>query len=144
MGIVRRWIPWTRRVRIAQLVERCVDRKVYGVLPRCPMCGIGRLKVAYPRALGHGGMGTFTCPGGYDDDEYKRCSYRATTAERPAWVVCDAEAAAVAGGGKKSAGGGKSAAGGGKAKSTGAASPPAAAPATKSAPVRVAMPDDDD
>lgn len=37
-----------------ELVERCVDRKLYGNLPKCPQCGIGRLKVSYPRALGHG------------------------------------------------------------------------------------------
>ena len=41
------------------LVERCVDRKLYGNLPKCPACGIGRLKVVYPRALGHGGQGVF-------------------------------------------------------------------------------------
>ena len=49
-----------------ELVERCVDRKLFGNLPRCPKCSIGKLKVVYPRAFGHGGMGTFTvrhiCP----------------------------------------------------------------------------------
>ena len=76
------------------LVERSVDRSVYGNLPRCPHCGIGRLKVAYPRKYGHGGMGTFTCPGGYDDDEYKRCSFRTTSVERPQWIVSEHESAA--------------------------------------------------
>jgi hypothetical protein len=76
------------------LVERCVDRSVYGNLPRCPHCGIGRLKVAYPRKYGHEGMGTFTCPGGYDDDEYKRCSFRTTSVERPQWIVNEHESAA--------------------------------------------------
>ena len=46
----------------ADLVERCVDRKLYGNLPRCPQCGIGRLKVSYASLLGHGGQGAFTCP----------------------------------------------------------------------------------
>ena len=42
--------------------------------------------------LGHGGQGAFTCPGGYDDDEYVRCSYRAQSAERPPWVETGHEA----------------------------------------------------
>ena len=46
----------------ADLVERCVDRKLYGNLPRCAQCGIGRLKVSYASLLGHGGQGAFTCP----------------------------------------------------------------------------------
>tara|TARA_B100000795_G_scaffold89561_1_gene65187 strand:- start:543 stop:1208 length:666 start_codon:yes stop_codon:yes gene_type:complete len=46
----------------ADLVERCVDRKLYGNLPRCGQCGIGRLKVSYASLLGHGGQGAFTCP----------------------------------------------------------------------------------
>ena len=32
-----------------ELVDRCADRKVYGNIPRCPTCRIGRLKVVYPR-----------------------------------------------------------------------------------------------
>ena len=93
----------------AELVERCVDRKLFGNLPRCPECGIGKLKVAYPRALGHGGQGLFTCPGGYDDDEYKRCSFRTGEIARPAWRVQAEEAnapppkAAKSGGGKSKA-----------------------------------------
>ena len=79
----------------ADLVERCVDRKLYGNLPRCPECGIGKLKVTYPREFGHGGMGTFTCPGGYDDDAYVRCGFRASQVERPAWVVSEWETAAA-------------------------------------------------
>ena len=46
----------------ADLVERCVDRKLYGNLPRCSQCGLGRLKVSYASLLGHGGQGAFTCP----------------------------------------------------------------------------------
>ena len=68
------------------LVERCVDRKLYGNLPRCSKCGIGRLKVTYLTGFGHKGQGVFTCPGGYDDDEYVRCSYRSSSEVRPAWI----------------------------------------------------------
>ena len=88
------------------LVERCIDRKVYGNLPRCGICGIGRLKVTYERPFGHGGQGTFTCPGGYDDDEYKRCSFRSRQVQRPEWVITEHETV-VPSAGRKS-GGGKS------------------------------------
>lgn len=120
-----------------ELVERCVDRKVYGNLPRCPRCAIGKLKVSYPRALGHGGMGTFTCPGGYDDDQYVRCGFRETSADRPEWTVTQWEDAAASKP-AKSAGGGKSA---GKAPA-----PPKAmsAAARSAAAIQVAMPGEDD
>jgi len=75
-----------------ELVERCVDRKLYGNLPRCKQCGIGLLRVAYKTPIGHGGQGDFSCPGGYDDDAYVRCSYRSTHEVRQAWVVDEAEA----------------------------------------------------
>jgi hypothetical protein len=141
------------------LVERCVDRSLYGNLPRCPQCSLGRLKVSYARALGHGGMGIFTCPGGYDDDQYVRCSYRTTSVERPKWTVTDVQATAAAAptkSGGKSAAAPKAAASK-AAKSMAAASAaiaaaapapaPAPAPAAKScgpSEVRVAMPGDDD
>eukprot|EP00320_Phaeocystis_rex_P003288 CAMPEP_0119059550 /NCGR_PEP_ID=MMETSP1178-20130426/3682_1 /TAXON_ID=33656 /ORGANISM="unid sp, Strain CCMP2000" /LENGTH=264 /DNA_ID=CAMNT_0007040591 /DNA_START=210 /DNA_END=1004 /DNA_ORIENTATION=- len=76
----------------ADLVERCVDRKLYGNLPRCGKCGLGRLRVSYSALLGHGGQGTFTCPGGYDDDEYVRCSFRAQSVARPPWIETGHEA----------------------------------------------------
>lgn len=91
-----------------ELVERCVDRKLYGNLPRCTKCGIGRLKVAYMVPIGHGGQGVFSCPGGYDDDEYVRCAYRSTHETRPAWLVTEHEVpqkSARKSGGGKSAGG---------------------------------------
>ena len=100
-----------RRTAIAlgrDLVERCIDRKLWGNLPRCPSCGIGRLKVAYTRAYGHGGQGTFTCPGGYDDDAYTPCFYRTNAVERPIWRVVDDESSPPPRGksaGNKSAGG---------------------------------------
>ena len=40
-----------------ELVERVVDGKLYGALPRCPSCGGGTLKVFYPTKFGHGGQG---------------------------------------------------------------------------------------
>ena len=86
-----------------ELVERCVDRKMFGNLPRCPQCGIGRLKVVYARALGHQGQGTFTCPGGYDDDAYVRCSFRAQSVVRTPWIVTASEAAPRTDGRKSSA-----------------------------------------
>lgn len=70
----------------ATLLERCVDAHLYGCLPRCPLCGGGTLKVAYSQRYGHKGQGKFSCPGFYDDDEYKKCSFTATDGvERPAW-----------------------------------------------------------
>ena len=122
-----------------ELVERCVDRKLYGNLPRCPECNIGRLKVSYARAFGHAGQGQFTCPGGYDDDEYKRCGFRASQAERPAWTVTEWERDAPAASPKKSTGAGKQKA----HKSDAPAAASAASPAYMPVP-RVAMPGDDD
>ena len=70
----------------ADLVVRCTDGKLYGALPRCTLCGIGLLKVVYATKYGHGGQGRFTCPGGYDDDAYVRCSLTADAVERKPWV----------------------------------------------------------
>eukprot|EP00854_Cymbomonas_tetramitiformis_P021667 gene21667-26060_t len=50
-----------------ELAARCVDGEKWGALPTCPMCGKGRLKVAY-QGHGHGGQGTFSCPGFFDED----------------------------------------------------------------------------
>ena len=120
----------------ADLVERCVDRKLYGNLPRCPQCGLGRLKVVYASLLGHGGQGAFTCPGGYDDDEYVRCSYRAQSAERPPWVETGHEAYTKPprkSSGKSAAGGASAAAGGTPAGSSSSASAGAGSTATPDA-----------
>uniref|UniRef100_A0A7S4J936 PARP-type domain-containing protein n=1 Tax=Prymnesium polylepis TaxID=72548 RepID=A0A7S4J936_9EUKA len=69
-----------------ELVERLVDGKMYGALPRCPDCGGGILKVYYPNGkYGHAGQGKFSCPGYFDDDVWKRCSYTAESAERLPW-----------------------------------------------------------
>jgi hypothetical protein len=77
-----------------ELVDRCVDRKLYGSIPRCPQCGLGKLKVSYRQAFGHRGEGRFTCPGGYDDDAYQPCHYRAERVDRLPWKVTDDEASA--------------------------------------------------
>ena len=62
-----------------ELVERVVDRVTHGNLPRCPQCFLGRLRLNRD--------GSMTCPGGYDDDEYKECGFTAPAGavERPAW-----------------------------------------------------------
>ena len=61
-----------------KVVKRILDCIENGCLPRCPQCGLGRLKVA-----SHG----FRCPGGYDDDEYMYCGFAANEneIERPVW-----------------------------------------------------------
>lgn len=53
----------------ADLLARVVECYEHGCLPRCPECGVGRLKLT-------GASGSrLTCPGGYDDDQYVRCFY---------------------------------------------------------------------
>jgi len=71
-----------------ELVARCVDGAMYGSLPRCPDCGAGRLQVRYPAGVtfGHGGQGTFYCPGYFDDDTFRRCSFSSTSVERSEWL----------------------------------------------------------
>ena len=56
-----------------ELVELCVDGKLYGALPRCPECGSGILRVAYLSKYGHAGQARFSCPGYFDDDAFVRC-----------------------------------------------------------------------
>jgi hypothetical protein len=62
-----------------KLVKRILDCVTNGALPRCPSCGLGRLK--FSKGAG------FRCPGGYDDDEYVYCGYTAALGEieRPTW-----------------------------------------------------------
>ena len=62
-----------------ELVKRILDCVEHGNLPRCPQCYLGRLRVRAD--------GSFSCPGGYDDDEYKACGYVAPrgSVERPPW-----------------------------------------------------------
>lgn len=68
-----------------ELVDRCVDGLLYGALPKCTLCGGGLLRVVYPSKYGHGGQGRFSCPGFYDDDTFKRCSFTSNSVERDAW-----------------------------------------------------------
>ena len=69
-----------------ELVNRCVDHKMFGCLPRCPQCGGGTLKVNYASLYGHGGMGNFYCPGTYDGESFHRCSFAAKAIARVPWV----------------------------------------------------------
>jgi hypothetical protein len=52
----------------SELVERCIDGKLFGALPKCPKCGGGILRVTYDAKFGHGGKGTYTCPGYFDGE----------------------------------------------------------------------------
>jgi len=70
----------------AELVERAVDCRVWGLLPRCPECGGGKLKVSYHNGSDPSGGQTFKCPGFYDEDHYHFCSFSSTDVKRPAWV----------------------------------------------------------
>lgn len=70
----------------AELVERAVDCRVWGLLPRCPECGGGKLKVSYHNGSDPSGGQTFKCPGFYDEDHFHFCSFSSTDVERPAWV----------------------------------------------------------
>ncbi len=62
---------------------------MYGALPRCSECGAGRLRVRYSTRWGHGGSGTFTCPGFFDDDEFVPCRNVQESAERVKWKRCE-------------------------------------------------------
>jgi len=68
-----------------ELVERCVDGRLFGALPRCPDCGGGVLRVAYAQKYGHSGQGRFTCPGHYEDEGWITCGFKSMDAERPPW-----------------------------------------------------------
>jgi hypothetical protein len=79
-----------------ELVERCVDGFMYGQLPRCRDCGAGYLRVRYDSQFGHGGQGTFSCPGFFDDDQWKSCKFSSTSLVRKPWVDGGAPPAAAA------------------------------------------------
>ena len=81
------------------------------------------------------------CPGGYDDDQYVRCSFREVAVHRPAWTVTQWETAAASAPMGKSAGKSKAAPSPSKSQA-----PPQAVAAAKSAAaaIQVAMPGDDD
>lgn len=71
----------------AVIIDRVVDCKIYGCLPRCPECGGGKLKVIYASEWCHDGEGEYYCPGYYDDTHFKYCHYRGSKADitRPDW-----------------------------------------------------------
>ena len=63
------WLKANRVVKPAskaQMVARCVDGELWGALPPCPRCHVGRLKVRYASPDAHGGQGEWTCGGSYD------------------------------------------------------------------------------
>lgn len=74
-----------------KLIKRILECVTKGAFPRCPSCGIGRLKVGSAWIVSDEGEVTyhkgFKCPGGYDDDEYVFCGFIAKLGEieRPAW-----------------------------------------------------------
>lgn len=51
-----------------ELVDRIIDAKLFGALPKCPKCGGGVLRVNYAVKVGHGGKGKYSCPGYYDGE----------------------------------------------------------------------------
>ena len=69
-----------------ELLQRCIDGAQHGALPRCPQCGGGLLRGVDAQQLGHGGQGKFSCPGFHDGDDFQRCPYKATAAERLPWL----------------------------------------------------------
>eukprot|EP01083_Nonionella_stella_P029995 82361_1 len=69
------------------LIERCTDGEMYGALPRCSKCRSGRLRVKYAAQWGHGGSGTFTCPGFFVDDEFSTCGNVQDSADRTKWKL---------------------------------------------------------
>ncbi len=64
----------------SELIDRVAEGITLGALPRCPRCGLGRMRVSR--------WGGFYCPGGYDDDEYVDCKHKAREGEldRNPWV----------------------------------------------------------
>ena len=52
----------------AHMVARCVDGELWGAIPPCPRCHVGRLKVHYASPDAHAGQGEWTCGGACDKD----------------------------------------------------------------------------
>jgi len=61
-----------------ELIDRIAECAVNGGLPKCPKCGGGRLKT---------NKSGYTCPGYYDDDEFKTCDYTAKSVTRTPWKM---------------------------------------------------------
>jgi len=64
-----------------ELQLRIADCIVNGNLPRCPKCFTGRVKQKSAKA--------FYCPGAYDDDVFKRCTWKASSVKRSEWKSAD-------------------------------------------------------
>lgn len=60
---------------------RIADCIVNGTLPRCPKCFTGRVRYKTAKS--------FYCPGAYDDDVFKRCSWKSSTVKRGEWKTAD-------------------------------------------------------
>ena len=67
----------------AHMVARCVDGELWGAIPPCPRCHVGRLKVHYASPDAHAGQGEWTCGGTYDKDlnMYVKCYFTAKPGE---------------------------------------------------------------
>jgi len=69
-----------------ELINRVADCKMFGACPRCPDCDQAVLRVVYSTKHVHGGQGTWTCPGFYDDDnKYQKCPFTSENMKRVAW-----------------------------------------------------------
>eukprot|EP01050_Picozoa_sp_SAG11_P030092 SAG11_NODE_8751_length_980_cov_1.085131_1_plen_130_part_10 len=66
-------------------MNRCIDGRLFGALPRCPTCLEGRLRVKYESKWLHGGSGSFSCPGTRSDVGFNPCSYKSEAVSRAAW-----------------------------------------------------------
>ena len=75
-----------------ELIERCVDGTLYGAIPRCSVCGGGRLACFYPREGVRPRNAQYSCPGYWDDDHHTRCSFRgsAEDVQRRPWEMAAA------------------------------------------------------
>ena len=62
----------------SNLVERCVEGKVFGALPLCPLCHAGKLRWDNKKEAA-------ICPGYMDDDTFRACVFEGSV-ERAAWV----------------------------------------------------------
>jgi len=62
----------------ADLIDRIIECRKNGCFPRCPKCGIGRMKQEGKK---------LKCPGGHDDEHFVRCGHtvKPSEIERPAW-----------------------------------------------------------
>lgn len=60
-----------------ELIERVADGEVFGALPRCPVCGGGKIRFNNKRV--------YYCPGYMDDDVFQSCTFTSATIKRNPW-----------------------------------------------------------